>query len=215
LALIADNLGITDARQQALSNLEQWIIPWLQGMNSEPLVYDKVYGGLVSAQGLTDMVADFGAGWYNDHHFQFGYFVNAIAVLAKLDLPFYEANKAALDTFVRDICNPDATDTDFPFVRHKDLFDGHSWASGIFQQGNGKGQESSSEVGHRDVVCLCMQFGAQCANKVRAIHVGGECVLRGVFVRHCDGEHRIAAICAVDADDGNPSDANVLAHEER
>lgn len=146
LALIADALGITDARQQAISNLEQWIIPWLQGMNSEPLVYDKVYGGLVSAQGLTDMVADFGAGWYNDHHFQFGYFVNAIAVMAKLDLPFYEANKAALDTFVRDICNPDATDLDFPYVRHKDFFDGHSWASGIFQQGNGKGQESSSEA---------------------------------------------------------------------
>jgi endo-1,3(4)-beta-glucanase len=146
LALIADNLGIAEARQQALSNLEQWIIPWLQGMNSEPLVYDKVYGGLVSAQGLTDMVADFGAGWYNDHHFQFGYFVNAIAVMAKLDLPFYEANKAALDTFVRDICNPDASDPDFPFVRHKDFFDGHSWASGIFQQGNGKGQESSSEA---------------------------------------------------------------------
>ena len=35
---------------------------------------------------------------------------------------------------------------DFPLARHKDFFDGHSWASGLFQQANGKGQESSSEA---------------------------------------------------------------------
>lgn len=148
LALIADNLGIVDARQQAIFNLETTIIPWLQGMNTDPLVYDKAYGGLVSAGSLADSGSNFGSGWYSDHHFHFGYFLNAIAVIIKLDLPFYEANKAGLDTFVRDICNPDITDLDFPFVRHKDFFDGHSWASGLFQQANGKGQESSSEVRH-------------------------------------------------------------------
>lgn len=51
-----------------------------------------------------------------------------------------------METFIRDICNPDPTDPDFPFARHKDFFDGHSWASGLFQQANGKGQESSSEA---------------------------------------------------------------------
>jgi endo-1,3(4)-beta-glucanase len=146
LALIADNLGIADARQQAIQNLETSIIPWLQSMNQDPFVYDKVYGGLVTGGSLADLTANFGAGWYSDHHFHFGYFVNAIAVLTKLDLPFYEANKPSLDAFVRDICNPDPTDLEYPFVRHKDFFDGHSWASGLFQQFNGKGQESSSEV---------------------------------------------------------------------
>lgn len=146
LALLADNLGISDARQQAIFNLETTIIPWLQGMNQDPLLYDKVYGGLVTAGSLTDPFSNFGSGWYSDHHFHFGYFINAIAVMVKLDLPFYEANKAGLDSIVRDICNPDITDPDFPFARHKDFFDGHSWASGLFQQANGKGQESSSEV---------------------------------------------------------------------
>jgi endo-1,3(4)-beta-glucanase len=28
----------------------------------------------------------------------------------------------------------------------KDFFDGHSWASGLYHQANGKGQESSSEA---------------------------------------------------------------------
>lgn len=52
--------------------------------------------------------------------------------------------KRFMDALLRDICNPVA-DADFPQVRHKDFFDGHSWASGLFQEANGKGQESSSE----------------------------------------------------------------------
>ena len=33
-----------------------------------------------------------------------------------------------------------------PPARHKDFYDGHSWASGLFSQNNGKSQESSSEA---------------------------------------------------------------------
>jgi endo-1,3(4)-beta-glucanase len=146
LALIADNLGIADARQLAIQFLETSLIPWLQGMNTDILLYDKIYGGLVTTQSLTDAFSNFGAGWYSDHHFHYGYFAHAVAALVKLDVNFYEANKAALDSFIRDFCNPDPTDLDFPVARHKDFFDGHSWASGLFQQSNGKGQESSSEV---------------------------------------------------------------------
>ena len=48
---------------------------------------------------------------------------------------------------VGDICYfNDAPGGLFPFVRHKDFFDGHSWASGIYQHSDGKEQESSSEV---------------------------------------------------------------------
>jgi endo-1,3(4)-beta-glucanase len=146
LALIADNLGIADVRQQAIFYLETSLIPWIQGMNVDNLLYDKIYGGLVTQQSTNDAFSNFGLGWYSDHHFQFGYFVHAVAALVKLDYNFYEANKAGLDCFIRDIANPDPTDLDFPIVRHKDFFDGHSWASGLFQQANGKGQESSSEA---------------------------------------------------------------------
>jgi endo-1,3(4)-beta-glucanase len=146
LALIADNLGIADARQIALGTIEAAILPWLQDTNADALLYDKTYGGVISTNGLADPMADYGSGWYSDHHFHYGYFVYAAATLARLDVPFWDANKQALETIVRDICNPDPSDPDFPFVRHKDFFDGHSWASGLFQQANGKGQESSSEV---------------------------------------------------------------------
>ena len=146
LGVIADSLGIGDVRQQALSIVEAALLPWLQGQNSDQLLYDRIYGGLITTNGLLDPNSDFGNAYYNDHHFHYGYFIYAAAMVARFDPPFYDNNKAALDTFVRDICNPDPTDPDFPWARHKDWFDGHSWASGLFPQANGKGQESSSEV---------------------------------------------------------------------
>lgn len=152
-ALLADNLGIGEARQQAVAVMESALTPWFTGTNQDALVYDRVYGGIVSSLGLADPMADFGSGWYNDHHFHYGYFIFAAAVLAKLDPGFIESHKGAVESLVRDVCNPDPSDTDFPFARHKDLFDGHSWASGIVPQANGKGQESSSEVGK-----LCLTF---------------------------------------------------------
>ena len=156
LAQIADNLGIADARQQALQAVETALTPWLQGLNPNALLYDKTYGGVITTNGLADPSADYGSGWYSDHHFHYGYFAYAAATLARLDAPYWEANKVPMETLIRDICNPDPTDPDFPFARHKDFFDGHSWASGLYQQANGKGQESSSEV--RNVIfVLCMQ----------------------------------------------------------
>ena len=146
LAQIADNLGIPDARQQALAALEGALTPWLQGLNPDALLYDKVYGGVVSTNGIADPYGDYGSGWYADHHFHYGYLTYATATLARLDVPYWEANKAPMETIIRDFCNPDPTDPDFPYARHKDFFDGHSWASGLFQQANGKGQESSSEA---------------------------------------------------------------------
>jgi endo-1,3(4)-beta-glucanase len=146
LALIADNLGIADARQQAVATIESSILPWLQGNNVNAFLYDRTYGGVITTNGLADQFSDFGSGWYSDHHFHYGYFLHAAAVLARFDGQFFESNKPAFDSLLRDICNPDSTDVDFPVARHKDFFDGHSWASGLFTQSNGKGQESSSEV---------------------------------------------------------------------
>jgi endo-1,3(4)-beta-glucanase len=152
LALLADNLGIADARKTAMDTIKAALTPWLLGTNSNAFVYDSTYGGLLNTNSLTDKFSDFGAGWYSDHHFHYGYIIYAAAVVAKLDSGaqgyFSDvANKNAMALLVKDICGMDDQDSDFPFARHKDLFDGHSWASGLFQQGNGKGQESSSEVG--------------------------------------------------------------------
>ena len=146
LALIADNLGIADARQKSISNLEISLTPWLVQSNSDSLVYDTTYGGILPSLGITDKYADYGSGWYSDHHFHYGYFIFTGATIAKLDNAYFNTHRLLFDSLVKDICNSDKKNKDYPYVRHKDFFDGHSWASGLFQQSNGKGQESSSEV---------------------------------------------------------------------
>ncbi len=46
----------------------------------------------------------------------------------------------ALDELIRDFANPDAGDRFFPFARHMDWYEGHSWAAGITPFAAGKNQ---------------------------------------------------------------------------
>jgi endo-1,3(4)-beta-glucanase len=146
LAIIAEEIGDLESKMAAVTALEKALVLWLTGANVDVLVYDSTYGGVVPSLGLKNKYSDYGAGWYSDHHFHFGYFVFAAAVISKLDAKFADQYRAQLDTLVRDFCTMNPSDKEFPLVRHKDFFDGHSWASGLYTQANGKGQESSSEA---------------------------------------------------------------------
>ena len=187
LALVSDALGDAETAAALVDAVAAGLGPWLagDGDGADVLVYDRTYGGIVSARGLADSEADFGNGWYNDHHFHYGYLLYAAAVACKLDASgaFLEAHKDALYALAYDIASPGGATTGcvfvcalvlccysllllgflllpllprahsrtpppsyFPKARHKDFFDGHSWASGLFEQANGKSQESSSEA---------------------------------------------------------------------
>jgi endo-1,3(4)-beta-glucanase len=141
-------LGIPNLRETAIANLETALTPWLTGTNPDALLFDTTYGGIVTTDGIASPDGDYGEGWYNDHHFHYGYFVYAFATLLRFDPAFWQTYYSSIDMIVRDICTMTSSDPDFPFVRHKDLFDGHSWASGLFQEEDGKNQESSTEVNY-------------------------------------------------------------------
>lgn len=114
-----------------------------------PLVYDSVWKGAVSSGTYQsgDTGLDFGNTLYNDHHFHYGYFVWSAAVIGHLDPSWLDqgTNKAWVNMLVRDYANPSTTDPYFPFQRSFDWFHGHSWAKGLFESGDGKDQESTSE----------------------------------------------------------------------
>jgi len=125
------------------------LIPWFTGNTSDYLCYDQSWGGIVSSKGLNDSAADFGNGYYNDHHFHYGYFAYAIAALVKSPdySSFVTKYRSAIYAIVRDYANPSESDPYFPVMRHVDAFDGHSWASGIIGDfGDNRNQESSSEA---------------------------------------------------------------------
>jgi len=174
IVLIADQMGMDDNRNMALGQLANFTSLWLAGKTQNPLVYDKNWGGMVScgcvyddcggkckphcdnggppvcpslAEGSFAAGMDFGNGYYNDHHFHYGYILYAAAVVARY-LP--EWGKEYYDfilLLVRDVANPSHDDEFFPQYRHMDFYAGHSWAGGIFQPFlNGRNQESVSEA---------------------------------------------------------------------
>jgi len=105
------------------------------------------WGGVVSSSTYTtgDSGMDFGNTYYNDHHFHYGYFVLAAAVIGYLDPSWMEDNRAYVNTLLRDYANPSESDPWFPVWRSFDWYHGHSWAHGLYDTMDGKDQESSSE----------------------------------------------------------------------
>ena len=58
--------------QAGLQNLKNAFMRFVENRQQFPLVYDEVWGGVVSTQAYItgDPIADFGNTYYNDHHFQ-------------------------------------------------------------------------------------------------------------------------------------------------
>jgi endoglucanase Acf2 len=94
---------------------------------------------------LVGVAPSYGSEQFNDHHFHYGYFTFATALLAMHD-PRFAADYGEMATLVaRDYANWDRADRRFPFLRTFDIWAGHSWAGGTSSPG-GENQESSSEA---------------------------------------------------------------------
>jgi len=145
LAIIAEELGEAALAQQARDRVKPFIEGWLGGTNGDKLVYEQVWGGVCSLNGLNDHNADFGNGMYNDHHFHYGYHIYTAAVLAKADPAWGAQWEDAVLHMISDVAEPSRESEWYTFTRTKDWYDGHAWASGIFKFGDGKNQESTSE----------------------------------------------------------------------
>jgi endo-1,3(4)-beta-glucanase len=146
LALIADELGEAATASAIRDRMKGSLDPWLEGRNADPLVYDRTWGGIVRRGAASNAGADFGMGFYNDHHFHYGYFLYAAAALGKGDPAWLRARRAPLLALARDIANPSARDAAFTPFRHMDFFESHAWAGGLFPFADGRNQESTSEA---------------------------------------------------------------------
>lgn len=130
-----------------LPKLKEAIGRFVQNTQILPLAYDKTWGGLISSGSSSQ---DFGNSFYNDHHFHYSYHVITAAILAKVDEDvgsgeWLSQNRTWVENLIRDFANPSEKDRHFPAFRSFDWFNGHSFAKGLFESGDGKDQESSSE----------------------------------------------------------------------
>ncbi|KAI1777137.1 family 81 glycosyl hydrolase [Hypoxylon cercidicola] len=156
---LAKFAGISFVAKELLNNdklaangtkyLEAAFARFVENRQQFPLYYDAAWGGLVSSATYKtgNDGEDFGNTFYNDHHFHYGYFIHAAAIIGHLN-PDWLKNQTNVDfinSMVRDIANPSPSDTYFPVFRNFDWYHGHSWAHGLYETADGKDQESSSE----------------------------------------------------------------------
>lgn len=135
-----------EVANDAFQKLKKSFARFVANKQQYPLAYDAVWKGVVSTAGYKgDLNADFGNTAYNDHHFHYGYFIQAAAVIGALDPSWLAENKEWVNMLVRDAGNSVENDTYFPFSRGFDWYNGHSWAKGLFESFDGKDQESTSE----------------------------------------------------------------------
>ncbi|MDR1940751.1 MAG: hypothetical protein LBQ47_00275 [Endomicrobium sp.] len=143
--------GDSSARDTMIARLKNELSTWYSGQNATKYFgYDSSWGGIIGSNPGGSGIDDFGASKFNDHHFHYGYFIYASAILAMFDPSFAESSeyKGMVDLLVKEVANPNRNDTSFPFLRNFDVYEGHSYANGRggSSLGFGNDEESSSEA---------------------------------------------------------------------
>ncbi|KAF4960357.1 hypothetical protein FGADI_1004 [Fusarium gaditjirri] len=146
LALIADHVGRQDLIDPVIKYLKASFEGWFSTTNKALPAYETTWGGVINKEGATNVWVDFGNGYFNDHHFHYGYFLHIAAVIAKYDSDWLNQHREYVTFFARDIINPSVDDPFFPVTRCRDWFAGHSWASGIANGAGSRDQESVGEA---------------------------------------------------------------------
>lgn len=153
LLVVSDIIKDEAVTNETLADMKEAFETFLNNQQYYPLMYDTKFGGITSTAAQNgDDGADFGSAYYNDHHFHYGYFVHAAAVVGYIDKKlggtWAQDHKDWVNSLVRDVANPSRSDLYFPVSRSFSWYDGHSWAAGLYESNDGKNQESSSEDIH-------------------------------------------------------------------
>jgi endoglucanase Acf2 len=137
---LAHQLELPAERARLLTSLQNRLADWFDGHAPRYFYYDSTWRTLV---GFPDSYGS--ASHINDHHFHYGYFVWAAAVVARHDPGWARTWGPLVEMLIRDAANWDRAESRFPFLRYMDVYAGHSWANGPAQFEEGNNQEASSE----------------------------------------------------------------------
>lgn len=141
---LATSLGRDDLaavlRERLVPELRAWTNP--AGCSAEAarcFFYDEQNHGLVG------LVATFGSDEFNDHHFHYGYFLYAAALVGQDDPSLVPELAPIMTLITADIARPTPSEN-FPALRVYDAYASHSWASGTAPFADANNQESTSEA---------------------------------------------------------------------
>jgi len=136
--------GSPEQARRVQELVQQRIEEWFSGTDRQRYFHlDKTLGTVLSYP-----EEYFAVEQMNDHHFHYGYWIRAMAELALRDPTWASTERwgGMVPWLIRDIATAERGRADFPFLRPFDVYEGHSWASGIGLGDLGNNQESSSEA---------------------------------------------------------------------
>lgn len=129
-----------DMRERAVSALDDWL-----GGDDCPASGTRCFAYDTAWKGVVGRTPSFGSEEFNDHHFHYGYFLTAAALLGEGEPRLLDRWRPTLTALAEDIASP-ATNGAIPALRSFDPYAGHSWAAGRSDFADGNNQESSSEA---------------------------------------------------------------------
>jgi endoglucanase Acf2 len=147
-SIVGDKNSLSSLQSSLQTELQLWFNGAANNQSTNVFYYDPNWGTVIGYP------AAFGSDVaLNDHHFHYGYWIHASAILGLLNPSWIEPSNwgGMVGLLARDIATPVRNDTSFPFLRHFDVFAGHSWASGQAPFGDGGNQEASSEAINAEV----------------------------------------------------------------
>ena len=138
----AQQMGLTSIETQLQTAIEARFADWYTYTPGEPNHFFALYSNWPALIGFD---VSYGSQGFNDNHFHYGYFMVGTALTGLTD-PAWLSQYGPMATLVaKEYANWDRSDTNFPFFRTFDIWEGHSWAGGS-SSGGGENQESSSEA---------------------------------------------------------------------
>jgi endoglucanase Acf2 len=145
---VAHEAGLTSAYNSLLSWLENAMADHFTATDSsgnpkttDMFYYDPTWGTIIGDP------ASYGSdSGLNDHHFHYGYWIQAAAEIARVDPAWVSKYGGMVNLLIDDIADSSRNDSLFPFLRNFSPYEGHSWASGSELASWGNNQESSSEA---------------------------------------------------------------------
>jgi endoglucanase Acf2 len=123
------------------NNLKAALTDWFSYAPGEKAHYFARYPKWKALVGFN---TSYGSEAFNDHHFHYGYFTTASALLGLVD-PQWLKDYGPMARLVAKEYASFERDEEFPHLRTFDVWEGHSWAGG-FSSPTGNNQESSSEA---------------------------------------------------------------------
>jgi len=181
LIAVADNAGDTSAKNLLISRLKAELAAWFtysSGETKKFFAYDSNWGGLIGIKN------GFGTEKYSDHHFHYGYFIYASAILAMYDDEFANRYGGMVELLIKDIANISRTDADFPYMRNFDVYEGHSWADGM-----GGWEISSGGFVYSD--SINEEASSEAMNAWAAIYLWGMATNRTSYANYSNSENNI------------------------